>query len=180
MACFLYGLTYVQKYQVRSMDFLVNGPVSWPTFLFWMLTWSKCEWMSFIWIRLIESAASSSPSTMLAPTLSGVKGNQSINQSGQNLAFRQRKTREKYVQTNIAALSLPPVLTTTILCTIPDNTFHGSTNKHRHRRNVTSYHPFSLGDWYLFVKPGMVIWSIWSEGEKGILGVEVLGSEPRE
>ena len=51
--------------------------------------------------------------------------NQSSNQSRQNLAFRQKKMREKYAQTNIAALSLPCVLTTTI----PDNTSSSRINK---------------------------------------------------
>ena len=102
--------------------------------LFNMLTWSKCEWMSFIWMRLIESAASSLPSPMLASTLSEVKrknilGNvyQSINEGRTYPAFRQMSVRDKnvIVQANIAAfaaLSLTRVFTTPSLCTITDNT----------------------------------------------------------
>ena len=86
-------------------------------------------------MRLIESAAASSSFAMLAPTLSVgkrkeiLKDYQNENQSRLNLAFRTRRMREAYVQANIAALSLPCLLTTTILCTIPDNVCNSRINK---------------------------------------------------
>ena len=86
------------------------------TYLF-VSTWSKWEWMSFIWRRLIERAAS------LATTLNSVK--YLFYQSSRNLALSQRRMTDKYVQAGMAAWSLflHPHNSSSIiwlLCTIPD------------------------------------------------------------
>ena len=86
------------------------------TYLF-VSTWSKWEWMSFIWRRLIERAAS------LATTLNSVK--YLFYQSSRNLALSQRRMTDKNVQAGMAAWSLflqshNSSSIIWLLCTIPD------------------------------------------------------------
>ena len=86
------------------------------TYLF-VSTWSKWEWMSFIWRRLIERAAS------LATTLNAVK--YLFYQSSRNLALSQRRMTDKNVQAGMAAWSLflqshNSSSIIWLLCTIPD------------------------------------------------------------
>ena len=99
---------------------LQNDPshlkIFFTTYLF-VSTWSKWEWMSFIWRRLIERAAS------LATTLNAVK--YLFYQSSRNLALSQRRMTDKNVQAGMAAWSLflHPHNSSSIiwlLCTIPD------------------------------------------------------------
>ena len=101
---------------IHLQNYRSHLKIFFTTYLF-VSTWSKWEWMSFIWRRLIERAAS------LATTLNSVK--YLFYQSSRNLALSQRRMTDKYVQAGMAAWSLflqshNSSSIIWLLCTIPD------------------------------------------------------------